>query len=300
MKNILICKVGALGDVVRTTPILRVLKGNIFWLTSKEGKSLLPKIENLKILTPDKINSLKKIDFDLILNLEEDENLAKEISMLKTKKVIGVYFDFKINKVSYTKESKKWYDMSLISKYGKEKADLLKWKNRKNYQEILFEMIGKKFRGEEYWINYHSNMKKTKEIVVAIEKRAGERWPMKIWLHYDLLKNKIEKEGYKVFYLRQRKKLIDYVKDIDKANILICGDTLAMHLGLALKKKVIALFICTSPWEIYDYKRMVKIINPYLKEAFYRRDYDERLVKAIKIDEVFEVFRKVVNSLKSS
>jgi len=41
------------------------------------------------------------------------------------------------------------------------------------------------------------------------------------------------------------------VKDIDKANILIFGDTLAMHLGLALKKKVTALFICTSPWEIY-------------------------------------------------
>jgi hypothetical protein len=32
--------------------------------------------------------------------------------------------------------------MSLISKYGKEKADLLKWKNRKSYQEILFEMLG--------------------------------------------------------------------------------------------------------------------------------------------------------------
>jgi heptosyltransferase-2 len=299
MKNILICKIGALGDVVRTTPILRVLKGNIFWITSKKAFEILPKIKNLKVLTPEKINILRNLDFDLILNLEEDENLSKRLSKLKTKQLIGVYFDFNRSKLSYTKESRKWYDMSLISKYGKEKADLLKWKNRKSYQEILFGMIGKKFKGEEYWLNYKVRSLKTKEIIVAIEKRAGKVWPMKVWPYYDELKRKIEKAGYKVFYLKQRKSLIDYMKDIDRANILICGDTLAMHLGLYLRKKIIALFLCTSPWEIYDYNRMEKIINPYLKEAFYRRDYDEKLVKGISVEKVFGVFQKVVNNLKS-
>jgi heptosyltransferase-2 len=299
MKNILICKIGALGDVVRTTPILRVLKGNIFWITSKEVFEILPKIKSLRILNPEKIDTLRNLGFDLILNLEEDENLAKNLSELKTKKLIGVYFDFKKNKLFYTKESRKWYDMSLISKYGKEKADLLKWKNRKSYQEILFGMIGKKFKGEEYWLNYRIRPSKTKEIIVAIEKRAGKVWPMKVWPYYDELKRKIEKAGYKVFYLKQRKSLIDYMKDIDKANILICGDTLAMHFGLYLRKRIIALFLCTSPWEIYGYNRMEKIINPHLKEAFYRKDYDEKLVKGISVEKVFGVFQKVVNNLKS-
>ena len=300
MKKILICKTGALGDVVRTTPILRVLDGQIFWLTSKEGREILPKVKYLKVLTAQKINILKNLNFDLILNLEEDENLAKELGKLKTKKLVGVYFDFKKNKISYTTESKKWYDMSLISKYGREKADLLKLKNRKTYQEILFKMIGKKFKGEEYLINYNSfykskNKINVNKIIVAIEKRAGEKWPMKVWPYYDLLKTKIEKEGYKVFYLRQRKKIVDYIRDIDKADVLICGDTLAMHLGLALNKKVIALFICTSPWEVYDYYRMIKIINPLIKKAFYRKDYDEKLVRKISTERVFKVFQKVVN-----
>jgi len=241
---------------------------------------------------------LRNLDFDLILNLEEDKNLAKNLSELKTKKLIGVYFDFRRNKLSYTKESRKWYNMSLISKYGKEKADLLKWKNRKSYQEILFAMIGKKFKGEEYWLNYKISARNTKEIVVAIEKRAGKTWPMKVWPYYDELKRKIEKLGYKVFYLKQRKSLIDYMKDIDKGKILITGDTLAMHLGLYLKKIIIALFSCTSPWEIYDYNRMEKIINPYLKESFYRRDYDEKLVRGINVEKVFEVFQKLVNKTK--
>jgi len=239
------------------------------------------------------------LNFDLILNLEEDESLAKKISMLKTKKLIGVYFDFKENKIFYTKESEKWYDMSLISKYGKKRADFLKWKNRKSYQEILFEMIGKKFKGEEYWLNYKIyKRKKIRNFLVAIEKRAGKTWPMKVWPYYDKLRRKLEKEGYKVFYLKQRKSLLDYIKDIDKASILICGDTLAMHLGLYLKKRVIALFLCTSPWEIYDYNRMEKIINPYLKEAFYRRDFEEKLVKGISVEKVLKVFQKVVNNLK--
>jgi len=302
MRNILICKIGALGDVVRTTPILRVLSGRIFWITSKEAKEILPKLKNLEILTEDSIDFdyLSRINFDLILNLEEDETLAKNLSLLKTEKIIGVYYDFEEQKLKYTQESEKWYDMSLISKYGKEKADFLKWKNRKSYQEILFEMVGKKFNGEEYFLDYKLKNKKiqTGEIIVAIEKRAGNMWPMKKWPYYEELKKRIEEEGFKVFYLSQRESLKEYLEDIDKATVLICGDTLAMHLGLYLKKKVIALFICTSPWEIYSYNRLIKIINPYLKQAFYRRDYDERLVKGIKVDDVFTAFQKVVKEMQ--
>jgi heptosyltransferase-2 len=295
MSNILVCKTSALGDVVRTTPILRVINGNIFWLTSKEASELLPRIETLKILTPNEIDVLKYINFDLVLNLEEDVELAKFLTKLRYKKLIGVYYDFESDRLSYTDESKEWYDMSLISKYGKEKADLLKWENKKPYQEILFSMLGKKFNGEEYLLNYEAlPIQKKDRKVVAIEKRAGKVWPMKVWPYYDELKAKIEKEGYEVIVLRKRDTIIEYIKDIDEADILICGDTLAMHLGIYLRKKVITLFLCTSPWEIYDYGRVVKIVNPFLKEAFYRRDYDEKLVKGITVDMVFEAFLKIV------
>ncbi|MEI9910173.1 MAG: hypothetical protein WDO71_11120 [Bacteroidota bacterium] len=42
MENILIIKTGAAGDVVRTTSLLNVLSGNIYWVTSEGNKWLLP------------------------------------------------------------------------------------------------------------------------------------------------------------------------------------------------------------------------------------------------------------------
>jgi heptosyltransferase-2 len=155
-------------------------------------------------------------------------------------------------------------------------------------------MIGKKFKGEEYILKKPSNLLKLsyKTPIIAIEKRSGIKWPMKIWPFYDDLAKELKKLGLKVYFLRQRKTIQDYIKDINKSHILISGDTFSMHLGLALKKKIITIFTCTSPWEIYDYGRMIKIINPKLKEAFYRRDYDFNLVSQITVDQVLDMIKR--------
>jgi len=36
MQNILIIKTGAAGDVVRTTSLLNILKGNIYWIVDEK------------------------------------------------------------------------------------------------------------------------------------------------------------------------------------------------------------------------------------------------------------------------
>ena len=40
--------------------------------------------------------------------------------------------------------------MSLISVHGRDKADELKLRNRRSYQDLLFEGLGLAFNGEEY------------------------------------------------------------------------------------------------------------------------------------------------------
>jgi hypothetical protein len=61
---------------------------------------------------------------------------------------------------------------------------------------------------------------------------------------------------------------------------------LALHIALALKKKVVALFTCTSWHEIHGYGRMEKIVSPLLEKYFYNTTKE-----ALKSGEVIEPSR---------
>ena len=289
MNKTLIIKLAALGDVLRTTPLLHRLDGKITWVTKKSAFPLIKSDSIGRLIDIDdavKILQLKKENFDAVISLDEDIQSTKFASEVRTKKLIGAYF--KDGKPVYTPESSGWFDMSLISKYGVEKANELKWKNKLSYQEHIFRMMNLDFRGEEYILS-----QKPKEIfanIVGIEKRAGGVWPAKRWFGYDSLAEKLEKDGATVKILGQREHLEDYIADINCCSTLVCGDTLAMHIALALKKHVIGLFTCTSVTEIFDYGRLTKIVNPNLENCFYTRKTE--INKTIPVNLVYDAVRR--------
>ncbi len=140
---------GALGDVVRTTPLLRVLKGEITWITQKNALPLLEGNSYIqRLLNIEDASEIIGEKFQLILNLEESLNGCELANELDTRELIGPYLAE--DKIVYTDSSREWFDMSLISKFGKKKANQKKWENQRSYQEILFSMVGKEFKGEEY------------------------------------------------------------------------------------------------------------------------------------------------------
>ena len=292
--RILIVKVGALGDVLRTTPALNVLGGRVTWVTSEAAAPLLarnPLMDHLycKEHYPD---SLLDEEFDLIVNLEDDISAATLASKIKTKSLIGAYL--REGKVVYTESASEWFDMSLISRFGKKRADELKMNNRRTYQEFIFSMVGRRFQGEEYLLD----MPLTKipiPSLVGLEVRVGDVWPMKRWNKFEALAQRLTDAGFKVKTFQQRDQLRDYVDDINECEHIICGDTLAMHLGLALRKKIVAIFTCTSPHEIYDYQRMIKVVSPLWKEYFYRRDFEPAPADAISVESVFDAVMAISN-----
>jgi len=290
-KEILIIKIGALGDVLRTTPLLRVLAGNITWLTKKEAFPLL-RTDRINFLAD--INNKKAIKklldkkFSLILGLDEDKKAAELASKLKTKKLTGIFL--KDRKIIYTKDSSSWFDMSLISRFGLKKSNKLKKQNKLSYQEHLFRMIGKKFDKEEYVLSVP--IRKISSDVVGIEARAGEKWPLKQWKGFPALISLLKREGYRILILKQRDKLEDYIDDINKCKYIICGDTLAMHIALALKKNIVAIFTCTSPQEIYDYGRLVKVTSPLLNKYYYKKEANDVNFR-ISVKGVLNAFEKL-------
>src|SRR3989339_351390 len=132
--KILIVKLAAIGDVLRTTSLLPGLVKKypgaaIDWLTSKSGNEIL--LNNPLIRKVFTWEERENIDgYDLVIGLEDDREVADYVSSVRSENVIGAYS--KNEKVIYTPSA--WFDMSLISKYGIEEANRLKKLNRKTYQ----------------------------------------------------------------------------------------------------------------------------------------------------------------------
>jgi heptosyltransferase-2 len=287
MDNFLIIKMGAPGDVVRTTSLLNALEGNIYWITTAKNKYLLPDGKvNLTVLTMEEAyQSLKGIKFTQVISLEENIDCAKLACKVNTEDFVGICYSN--GKISYTDSSAYWFDMSRVSKLGLKKANELKMQNIFSYQECVFKMISKKFEGEPYCI-YADTTKGIQNKLIGIEKRAGNMWPDKQWWGYDELISRLQDKGNSVKIFTQQNTIRDYLQDIAECNHIVSGDTLAMHVALAYKKTCTAIFNCTPPQEIYDYGLLRKVISPLLSKYLYSNSFDKEVIESVSVDDVYK------------
>lgn len=283
----LIIKLGALGDVVRTTPLLRVLKGAVTWVASPEALPLLPRRRLAAAMSLEAASALAGTRFDLVLSLDEDRRAAALASRIEAGRLVGTYLDAD-RVLRYTRDSASWFDLSLVSRLGRAAADRRKLANTRTYQEHLFSMLGRRFSGEEYMIGPAPRPPKRpgRALRVGLDARAGARWPMKRWPGYRALSRLLEQDGLRTAFFRQRGRLADFNRDIAACDLVVCGDTLTMHLALALGLPTIAIFTCTSPAEIHGYGRLVKVVSPLWKRYSYGRSRSPEPGLAVSVEEV--------------
>lgn len=298
--NILIIKLGATGDVIRTTAILPGLKDKyknckIDWAAKSESFDVLKnnKFINKTLIVNKAIN--KK--YDLVINLDDDYEACELATKISFKKIIGSYL--KNNKKIYTKDSSLWFGMGLLSKLGKKKADELKAKNRKTYQEIMYKILGLNYKKQEPILNLtkkelgfgkkfaKKNGIKDNDLIVGINTGAGGRWQdKKLSIEdtaqlIDKLNKQInpklilfggpeEKERNEQIKKAIKTKIIDagcnnslmeFASLVNLCNVIVTSDSLALNIGAALKKKIVAFFYVTSASEIELYNRGIKIIG---------------------------------------
>ena len=284
--NTLIVKVGATGDVVRTTPLLSRLKGQVTWLTASKNTVLLKGLNcDLRCFSWEDRERALDAHYDLCINLEDTLDVAQFLKTVRCGEIFGAYVDSD-GSLRYTANSERWFDLSLISAYGKMRADKLKFQNRQTYQELVFEGLGFRFAGETYLLPEAIETGLSGDVAIAAD--AGPVWPMKKWTYYDELEQRLENHGLTVNVLPQRASLLQHLSDVRNHCCLIGGDSLPMHFALGTGKRCVTLFTCTSPWEIYGYGLQRKIVSPLLEEFFYKRGFDERAVTAIGVEEVFD------------
>ena len=290
----LIIKLNATGDVVRTTCLLRRLNGHVTWLTAAANVPLLQGItQNVRCIAWDDRDTARDQDYDLLLNLEDDLEPAAFARRIRHQQRFGAYLDDR-EQLAYTDDARRWFDMSLISAHGRKRADELKLRNRRSYQELIFQGLGFDFSGEAYVLPEPKFTDLTGD--VAIAPVAGPVWPMKGWAHYDRLERELVASGLRVNVLPHRQSLLEHIGDIKNHRCLVSGDSLPMHLSLGLRVPCVTIFNCTSPWEIHDYGIQTKIVSPLLAEFFYKRGLDPRAIQAIRPDEVLRAVRERLSS----
>lgn len=285
--KILIIKLGATGDVVRTTPLLRRLEGGVTWLTAAKNKCLLEGLSGLpgelRALTWEDRGAVEGEAFDLAISLEDDPQTADFLKKVRVGRLFGAYSK-EDGGMAYTADARRWFDLSLISVHGRQRADELKLLNRHTYQELVFDGLGLEFRGESYLLPPTAESGLRGDVAIAPE--AGAVWPMKKWAHYDALRTELQNRGLTVNVLPNRPTLLEHLADVRGHRCLVSGDSLPMHLGLGSGLGCVGLFNCTSPWEIHDYGLLTKIVSPLLNEHFYKRGFEERATTAISLEEV--------------
>lgn len=330
MENILIVKLGALGDVVRTMYFLEGIKkkypnSKIYWLTKEISISLL-KFNNdidfiINIESDIEIKKMEKIKFDWILSLEDEVEVLRVIKKICTDKLTGAFLQDK--KLDYTKDSELWFDMGLISKYGKEKADKMKRENTLSHTEIFEKILNIKINKPN--LKLYSELEDKEFVNLYIEKdkkniglnlNAGKRWPSKslsdkeaLELLKKLLKfkeyniillggqddyernmelyiNFQDSKNLKIFEPQTLEKFARMIKNID---ILITSDTLALHLAIAQNIPTVSYYSATSAAEIDTFGLGEKIQSTAKDYCNYTRNADNSTITADRILEKLEI-----------
>ena len=299
--RILIIKVGALGDVIRTSFIAQALKDKyykfnpeIYWVTSNVAKALFvnnPYVD--KIVTGDKRDFLRKIKFDLIINLEEDLENCQFTTDFPGAKKIG--FLYKNGKYFPSKTAKEWFDMSLRGK--KPQNDILKSNNKKPHRQLIGELVGVNWKKYEPFLRLNEGQREIvgdflrrynlsrNDLIIGMNLGSSDRWPKALPVKKTAkLIDKIYKK-YKAKILlfggpgeldRNREilkiaksqiidtgcgnDLLEFPALLSVCNIVLSSDSMGLHASLALKRKTIALIGPTLPNEIETYDIGGKII----------------------------------------
>ena len=296
--SVLIIKLGATGDVVRTTPLLRRLDGPVSWITAENNLALLEGIDRkVRCVSWEKRKHVADAYYDLVINLEDDRETSRFLKELRFKQLFGAYLNGD-DRLAYTSSSRDWFDLSLISAYGREEADRLKLLNRRTYQQLIFDGLGLGFNGETYYLP--PSRPTGLQGDVAISSTAGPIWPMKKWAYYDKLKQRLENHGLIVNELPQRVSLLEHLADVQGHRCLVSGDSLPMHLAMGSGLRCVSIFTCTSPWEIHGYGLQEKLVSPLLERFFYTRDYDRQATAAISVEKVMDAVIAQLDSLAVS
>ena len=287
--KILFIKLGAIGDVIRTTPLLTKYKEkypncHFSWITHSPQVVPKDKVDFIYKWNEASVSFLANQDFNIAINLDKDKEACMLLSHVDAKYKFGfIWNDGHINIATDKAEHK------LITGL----FDHISKKNTKNYLEEIFEICHFEFNKEEYMINLNeelSNQWKEKfktlaggKTIIGLNTGCGLRWKTRLWpknYWVELIRD-LEKQGYFCLlmggpdedetnrYYQSKTgatylgtfSLEEFIAITNNTDIIVTPVSMMMHIALALKKQLMLFHNIFNVHEFELYGRGI-IIEP--------------------------------------
>lgn len=297
-ERLLIIKLDAMGDVLRTTALLPPLRdvhprAGITWLTRKESVPILegnPYLAEVLELGPDALAHLMARTFDRVINLDASAVSASLATMARSGRKDGFVLHPSGHVEATNPAAREWLEAGIF--------DDVKRKGAATYQDRMATILGLGGRSHHYVLHLGRDEIERgrahlasvgfepERQAIGLNTGAGGRWPLKQWREegYVELIHRIHREHEVQFVLlggpgeAERNKrlkaacevpLIDpgcqnpirhFAALVRHCDVVVTGDTLAMHIALALGRRAVILFGPTSAPEIETYGLGEKVL----------------------------------------
>ena len=288
-KKIIIVKLDAVGDVLRTTSILPSLKekysdSSVTWITKERSFDVLKDNELIDEIyfDTDGLEHIYNDDFDIAINLDSGTDSCGIMSRLNSKERFGYYLangkPYPINK-----PANEWYLMGV--------DDNAKKKIEKTYHKIIHEICNIEYTGSRPQLYITgSKIKRATELntkyglgkydeFILVNLGGGNRWQYKKWVKegyislinaiietkpetavgiiaggedsdfYDEIAEAVN-ESNRVIRLGCKNSADDFICYIYLADKIFTSDSLAMHIATALDKYTVVITGPTSHTEL--------------------------------------------------
>ena len=273
----LVVKLDALGDVLRTGGLLPAIRARhnrprVTWLTrpgpAADLVTMMPLVDDLITLTPEGLAQVQAVPWHTIYSLSNDMESASLAHLGRAQEVVGFYVNSYGNLTPSNLAARMWLEMACFDQYKKA--------NRQSWYWHMLQIIG---GGQLTPPQLSLREVRREEGLVAVNVGAGKRWPKKmlgprqiadltkslrqlgarvLLVGGEAERDLMEEIGWEVEAERAITKTVrKFVETLQRASVLICGDTLALHVASAVALPTIVVCGPTSLYEIETFGGLV-------------------------------------------
>ena len=323
--RILVVKLAAAGDVLRTTAILPPLKrkypeSHVTWVTDESALPFVlenPHVDRALTFSFETTLTLGAEEFDVVLSLDKETRATALVAATSA----GTKLGFGLSKWGTTEPLNEgaWYDLELgLSDEKKFRGNDL------THAQIICATAELEYEGDPYTLALpDSSIEYAREFVarlspseplVGLNAGAGRVFANKAWTaagYAALARLVSERLGGTALVLggdddRERADaiigtagagavdggthdLLDFAAIVGTLDALVTGDTMALHIAVALGVPVVAVFGPTVPQEIELHGGGRKVVSPIECAPCYLRSCDRtpNCMDEVGVEEVF-------------